>query len=171
MQTKHFGVKLSLIIEEEYENYDGFVVTMGTNTLAYCSSALSFSLQGIGKPVCVTGAQIPSESSNTDAKNNLVNSVQIATLNISGVYVVFGSRIILGARAKKVSGSSLDAFVSFNTKEAGEIGIGTFFHSEPPVRHSSPLKANPHFEDAICSVTLVSGIITGDFQIHLRVRN
>src|SRR3989338_8927427 len=64
------------VIQTNYAAYNGFVITMGTNTMAYCSAALSFGLQGIGKPVVITGAQIPAESLSTDARNNFVNAIR-----------------------------------------------------------------------------------------------
>jgi L-asparaginase len=70
------------IIYEEYNNYDGFIITTGTNTMAYFASAISFSLSNIGKPVILTGAQIPAESISSDGRNNLVNALRVATMDL-----------------------------------------------------------------------------------------
>jgi L-asparaginase len=144
-------------IEKDYHNYDGFLITQGTNTLAYTSSALTWALQGIGKPVVITGAQIPAEIISTDGRNNLVNSLRVCTLDLGGVFVVFGSKIILGCRAKKVSESDLDAFKTFNQSDVGEIGVGLLIKDETRPGHKKPLKAKNGFEDNIVSITLVPG--------------
>lgn len=145
------------IIQERYDSYDGFVITMGTNTMAYCSAALSFALQGIGKPVVLTGAQIPAESLSTDARNNFVNALRLSTMDLSGVFVVFGSKIIRGSRAKKVSESELDAFKTFNQKDFGEIGVGTLFNFRQP-RHSQPFIARGQFDDRVACLTMIPGL-------------
>ena len=96
------------------EEYDGFVVTMGTDTLAYCASMLSFMLQGIDKPVAITGAMIPISEKGTDARRNVTESVSFAGGELVGVYVVFGGKIILGCRSSKTDNDSLTAFGSIN---------------------------------------------------------
>lgn len=150
--------KLVEEIRKEYDNYDGFLITQGTNTLAYSSSALSWALLGIGKPVVLTGAQIPAEIISTDGRNNLVNALRVCTLNLAGVYVVFGSKIILGCRAKKMSESALDAFGTFNRSDVGEIGVGLLLKDESRPRHDRPLQVKNGFEDNIMSITLIPGI-------------
>jgi len=157
MNRQHWE-RLVDTIAKEYKNYDGFVVTTGTNTMAYCSAALSFALANIGKPVVLTGAQIPAESISTDARNNLANAIRVSTMNVSGVFIVFGSRIMLGCRAKKVSESELDAFKSFNQKDFGEIGIGITFNVTTQKRHSKQLRAKNGFEDNIVCLTLIPGL-------------
>ncbi len=144
-------------IASKYDEYDGFVITMGTNTMAYCSAALSFALQGIGKPVALTGAQIPAESLSTDARNNLVNVLRLACMDVSGVFVVFGSKIIRGCRAKKVSESELDAFKTFNQKDFGEIGIKFLLNFKQP-RHSEPFVAKNGFDDRVVCLTNIPGL-------------
>ena len=145
-------------IKKEYHNYDGFLITQGTNTLAYTSSAITWALLGIGKPVVLTGAQIPAEIISTDGRNNLVNALRVCTLNLGGVFVVFGSKIILGCRAKKVSESDLDAFKTFNKPDFGEIGVGLLIRDESRPGHTKELKVKNGFEDNIISITLVPGL-------------
>lgn len=146
-------------IEKEYKNYDGFVVTMGTNTMAYASSALSFALQGIGKPVVLTGAQIPAEIISTDGRNNLVNALRLSIMDLGGVYVVFGSKIILGCKAKKVSESALDAFATFNGGDFGEVAIGIKLNNKAGhERHNKALQVVNGFEDNIVCLTLIPGL-------------
>jgi L-asparaginase len=145
-------------IAEEYDNYDGFLITHGTNTMAYTASALSFSLQNLGKPVVLTGAQIPAEIISTDGRNNLVNALRVCTLDLSGVYVVFGSKIIMGARAKKVSESDLDAFATFNDKDFGRISLGIEIKKEIKPRHPGSLNLINNFERSIVCLTCIPGI-------------
>ena len=150
--------KMVELIEKNYTKYDGFVITLGTNTLAYASSAISFPLKGIGKPVILTGSQIPGEVINTDGRNNFINSVRLATADISGVYVVFGSKIILGCRAKKISESDLDAFKTFNATDYGEIGVGFKINNHTNHRHNKKFKVINGFEDNIACLTLIPGL-------------
>ncbi len=145
-------------IQTNYDKYDGFLVTTGTNTLAYASSAVTFALGQIGKPVVFTGAQIPAEALATDATNNLINSLRLCIENISGVYVVFGSKIILGCRAKKISESDLDAFKTFNQSDIGTIGIGFALNKSVPPRSSIKPTFNNHFDDRVICFTLVPGM-------------
>lgn len=157
--------KISQIIGDRYHDYDGFVITMGTNTMAYCSAALSFALQGIGKPVVLTGAQIPAEAISTDARNNFVNALRLSTMDLSGVYVVFGSKIIRGCRAKKVSESELDAFKTFNQKDFGEIGVGTIFNFRQS-RHNNAFTPRCSFDDRVICLTSIPGL-QPDIITHL----
>lgn len=156
MNHEHWE-KIVDTIQKNYADYDGFVVTMGTNTMAYCSAALSFALIGIGKPVVLTGAQIPAESLSTDARNNVVNALRLSVMNVSGVFIVFGSRIIRGARAKKMSESELDAFKTFNQKDFGEIGIVPICNFKQP-RLPELLAAKNGFDDRVVCLTLIPGL-------------
>jgi len=105
-------------IVAEYDNYNGFVITHGTNTLGYTSAALSFALKAIGKPVVLTGSQVSFGYPGSDAPMNLENSIRIAVYSkkrLFGVMVVFGSMIITGTRVKKTNEFSYDAFEAFNS--------------------------------------------------------
>jgi L-asparaginase len=129
--------RIGQVIDDNYDSYDGFVITHGTDTLAYTASALSFSLGDLGKPVCITGAQIPGGRLETDARINFVNAVRIATLKKAGVLVVFNESIILGARSHKMSESKLDAFGSMNRHACGEIRVDIRFREEAKDRHGT----------------------------------
>ena len=148
-------------IESGYNLYSAWVITVGTNTMAYVSSALSFALRGIGKPVILTGSQIPLDQTYSDGHSNFTNACRIARMDLAGIYVVFASKIILGCRAKKTTESELDAFCSFNDSDIGEIGVFTLFDStneQCPRRHSNPFKPVNGFESKISCLTLVPGI-------------
>ncbi len=145
-------------IKEEYDKYDGFLITHGTNTMAYTASALSFSLQNLGKPVVLTGAQIPAEVISTDGRNNLVNALRVCTLDLSGVFVVFGSKIIMGARSKKVSESDLDAFSTFNAADFGRISIGIELKGQVRPRDPGGLNLINSFDRNVICLTMIPGI-------------
>lgn len=144
-------------IAKNYEAYDGFVITHGTNTMAYTSSALSYALGDLGKPVVLTGAQIPGGKIETDARRNFVNAVQVAALDCAGVFIVFDEEIIYGSRATKVSESKLDAFETVNWDLAGEIRIDMRLSDECPRRHSRPLSVKTGFEESVAIIHLVPG--------------
>lgn len=144
-------------IEKNYERYDGFIITHGTDTMAYTSSALSFVLEDLGKPVVLTGSQIPGNHLETDARRNLINAVRVATKNVAGVMIVFYEHIIWGTRASKISESRLNAFQSINWDLLGEVGIEIKLHEERHLRHNRPLVIKPGFEPAIAVTTLVPG--------------
>ena len=111
-------------IEAHYDAYDGFVVLHGTDTMAYTASALPFMLQGLQKPVVITGAQIPLSKVRNDARENLITALLIAAnFKIPEVCLCFGDKLLRGNRAVKVDSDSLDAFKSPNFPPLGTVGI------------------------------------------------
>lgn len=113
MQPEHWVI-IAEAIAKNYHQYDGFVITHGTDTLAYTSAALSYMLQGLKKPVVITGSQVPISFKQTDAKKNVSDSIYFAMENVGGVFVVFDGRVIIGTRAMKMRTKSYDAFESIN---------------------------------------------------------
>ncbi len=120
---------MAYIIQENYDSYDGFVVLHGTDTMAYSASMLSFMLQDLNKPVIFTGAQLPISAMRSDARENLVTSLEIATAKINDrpiipeVCVFFNHMLLRGNRAKKVQSLHFDAFESENYPALAEAGI------------------------------------------------
>lgn len=111
-------------IHDNYEAYDGFVVLHGTDTMAYTASALSFMLEGLAKPVILTGSQIPLCKLRSDARDNLITSVLIAGAgNVKEVCLYFGGKLIRGNRSTKSSADGLIAFDSPNYHFLAEAGI------------------------------------------------
>jgi L-asparaginase len=152
------------IIDQIYANYDacdGFIVLHGTNTMGYTAAALSFALGNLGKPVIVTGSQIPFGWSGSDAKLNIENSVRVAARpydgGIRGVVCVFGSHIIVGTRAKKDTEFDYDAFKSFNTASLGRIG-----------REININDANLQRHHAYLSITRPEAKAAADLQVERR---
>ncbi|WP_068672194.1 asparaginase [Oceanobacillus sp. Castelsardo] len=114
MQPEHW-VKIAESVFNNYEHYDGFVITHGTDTLGYTSAALSYMLQGLDKPVVLTGSQVPISFKENDAEKNIADALRFACEDIGGVFVVFDGRVIQGTRAIKMRTKSYDAFESINS--------------------------------------------------------
>jgi L-asparaginase len=111
-------------IAARYHDHDGFVVLHGTDTMAYTASALSFMLQGLRKPVIVTGSQVPLGAPRSDAAQNVITALQLAASEaISEVAICFAGRLLRGNRATKVSASRMEAFDTPNYPHLAEIGI------------------------------------------------
>lgn len=114
MEPMHWKMMVHTI-REHYEEYDGFVIAHGTDTMAYTAAALSYMIQNTGKPIVITGAQKPIDLEITDAKSNLIDSFLYAADEKSqGVQIVFDGKVIAGTRAKKVRSKSYNAFSSID---------------------------------------------------------
>ena len=121
-----------------YDEYDGFVVLHGTDTMAYTSSALAFMLQGLAKPVIVTGSQIPLCEIRNDAQENLITALIIAgNYRIPEVSLYFGGQLFRGCRVMKVDADGFDAFASPNYPPLATVGIDIDVHQsqvrQPPI--------------------------------------
>ena len=116
--------EIAEIIYSRYDSYDGFVVLHGTDTMAYTASALSFILDGLDKPVILTGSQIPLSEIRSDGKDNLVTSMLIAADGIAReVCLYFSGKLLRGNRAVKMSADDLVAFDSPNYPHLADVGI------------------------------------------------
>jgi len=122
-------VKMSEIIEKNYNKFDGFVVLHGTDTMAYTASALSFMLENLRKPVILTGSQLPIGLLRTDGKENLITAIEIAAAKENGgpevpeVCIYFDNKLIRGNRTTKMSAEHFDAFYSPNYPPLAEVGL------------------------------------------------
>ncbi|HJZ40145.1 MAG TPA: type I asparaginase [Bacteroidales bacterium] len=122
-------VKLAGIIEENYNTFGGFIVLHGTDTMAYSASALSFMLENLGKPVIFTGSQLPIGSLRTDAKENLISSLEIAAAVRNGdpvvpeVGIYFENRLYRGNRTTKNNTEDFNAFLSGNYPPLADSGV------------------------------------------------
>jgi L-asparaginase len=122
--TPREWVAIARDIGDHYGKYDGFVVLHGTDTMAYTASALPFMLHGLGKPVIVTGSQIPLCEVRNDGRENLITSLLIAAnYDIPEVCLYFGGKLLRGCRAVKVSADGFAAFASPNVPPLGNAGI------------------------------------------------
>jgi L-asparaginase len=147
-------------IRDHYAEFDGFVVLHGTDTMAYTSSALAFMLDGLRKPVVVTGSQIPLCEVRSDARENLVTSLIIAADHaVPEVCLFFGDKLLRGCRAVKVNADGFDAFDSPNYPPLGVAGIdidiqGRFVRS-PSAR---PLEVADMTQPVVGALRLFPGI-------------
>ena len=122
--TPREWVKIAHDVADHYDDYDGFVVLHGTDTMAYTASALPFMLNGLAKPVIITGSQIPLCEVRNDARENLITSLLIAsTYDVPEVCLYFGGKLLRGCRAVKVSADGFAAFDSPNFPPLGTVGI------------------------------------------------
>ena len=122
-------VKLALTIQEHYDEFDGFVVLHGTDTMAHTASALSFMLENLSKPVIFTGAQLPIGMMRSDAKENLLTSIEIASAKENGLPIVpevcifFEDTLFRGNRTTKKNAEHFNAFNSYNYPPLAKAGV------------------------------------------------
>ncbi|XP_073950210.1 L-asparaginase-like [Choristoneura fumiferana] len=129
--TEAQWIQMAETIMKHYEEYDGFVVLHGTDTMSYTASALSFMFENIGKCVVITGSQIPIFEPRSDGSDNFVSSLLIAGgLNIPEVTVFFGSKLFRGNRVRKISAHNLYAFDSPNCPPLVEVGLDIEFNKK-----------------------------------------
>jgi L-asparaginase len=140
MTIEHWQT-LASIIFSTYENFDGFVVLHGSDTMAFTASALSFMLQGLRKPVVLTGSQLPIGTIRTDGKENLITAVEIASaVNQNGdavvqeVAVYFEYSLYRGNRCSKISANQFEAFQSPNFPELARAGVNIDFRHDLMLR-------------------------------------
>lgn len=129
--------ELAHIIADHYNEYDGFVILHGTDTMAYTASALSFMLEGLTKPVILTGSQLPIGQLRTDGKENLITSIEIAaarradgTAMVPEVGIYFNGHLMRGNRTTKQSADEFNAFESFNYPHLADAGVEITYHDE-----------------------------------------
>lgn len=128
IQPGHWQM-LATLIGEEYDTQDGFVVLHGTDTMAYTASALSFMLDGLSKPVVFTGAQLPISEPRSDARENLITALEVASARRDGIPLVpevciyFNYELLRGNRSKKVESMQFDAFDSGNYPALAKAGV------------------------------------------------
>lgn len=160
--TPHDWLKIANDIAAHYKEFDGFVVLHGTDTMAYTASALPFMLQGLRKPVVLTGAQIPLSKIRNDARENLITALLIAAnYKIPEVCLCFGDKLLRGNRAVKVDADSFDAFESPNFPALGTVGIEIHINWDlvlPPPKTPRHLTVNALDEARVAGLRLFPGI-------------
>ena len=122
--TPAHWLEMANCIRKYYDGYDGFVLTHGTDTMAYTAAGLSYLIQGSPKPIVLTGAQKPIGFDSTDSKVNLTDALRCATEDLPGVSIVFDGKVIPGTRAKKTRSKSFQAFSSINYPELAVLQNG-----------------------------------------------
>jgi L-asparaginase len=168
--SRDHWLAIARTIEERYGQYDGFVITHGTDTMAYSAAALSYLIQNSPKPIVLTGSQRPINLSTTDAKMNLLDSFRYCCDDrSSGVSIVFSGNVILGTRARKINTKSFQAFASINYPYLAVI------QDDHIIRYlDQPKSAQPQFShqlsDRVALIKLIPGI-TGDYLRYFLERN
>lgn len=140
----------------EAEDFDGFVITHGTDTLAYTSAMLSFLCVGIQKPVVITGSQRTFDEPESDAPINLRNAFSVACSDLKGVVVVFGRKVFSGVKVHKTDTRMFDAFTSANGTEIGTITDEAVCISKE-ILTSELVKLPERLEAEIAVISLVPG--------------
>jgi len=149
-------VQVANAIREHYSNYDGFVISHGTDTMAYTAAALSYLVQGGPKPIILTGAQKPIGFETTDSKQNLRDAFTVAASDMAGVMVVFNGKVILGTRARKTRSKSFEAFSSINYPLLGMVQDGRLIRYIAPEHGPEPV-----FYDRVNSAVALLKLIPG----------
>jgi len=164
--SPEYWVQIAEIIEDNYTKCDGFVVLHGSDTMSYSASALSFMLENLSKPVIFTGSQLPIGDLRTDAKENLITSIQVASLQRKGkpiikeVCLYFEYKLYRGNRTTKINAEHFEAFASLNYPDLAESGVHLKINKEylfkPNLRKK--LKTHKILDTNIAVIKLFPGI-------------
>jgi len=163
-----FWVELADLIRDHYEDYCGFVVLHGTDTMAYSASALSFMLENLEKPVIFTGSQLPIGMLRTDGKENLIDSLELAAARdseghpyVSEVCIYFETELFRGNRTTKYSAENFSAFRSANYPALAEVGIHVKYDTKAlyrPRRWGKTLKVHTRLDTRVAVLKIFPGI-------------
>jgi L-asparaginase len=163
--TPSFWVKLAMVIEENYEKYDGFVVLHGTDTMAYSASMLSFMLENLNKPVIFTGSQLPMGVIRTDGRDNFINAIEIAAARIGEtpmvpeVAIYFENKLMRGNRTNKYNAENFNAFLSGNYPPLAEVGVHIRYNTEQILKPNfRKLKVYKDLDNSVLILKLFPGI-------------
>ena len=161
-------VQIAELIRDRYEDYDGFVVLHGTDTMAYSASALSFMLEGLTKPVVFTGSQLPIGVPRTDGKENLISAVEIAAAldhegraRVPEVCIYFDSKLLRGNRSTKYSAEAFNAFASPNCPPLAEAGIQIRYNTDlirKPIYWDAMLRVQTHLDTRVAILKVHPGM-------------
>lgn len=159
-------IKIAEIIASNYDDFDGFVVLHGTDTMAYSASAMSFMLENLAKPVIFTGSQLPIGVLRTDGKENIITSLEIAAAKTNGkpivpeVCIYFENRLYRGNRTTKINADNFNAFQSANYPTLAKVGVHIRYNLEsilyPKVEKALTLKTK--FDNHIAILKLFPGM-------------
>jgi L-asparaginase len=159
-------VKMADIITKNYADFDGFVILHGSDTMSYSASALSFMLHNLSKPVVFTGSQLPIGDLRTDAKENLITAIQVASLQKDGAPVIrevclyFEYKLYRGNRTTKISAEHFNAFTSPNFPALAESGVHLKINTEYllPFMAAGPFEAKTSFNGNVAIVKMFPGL-------------
>lgn len=158
MEPQHWK-QMVHAIREHYEEFDGFVIAHGTDTMAYTAAALSYMIQNTTKPIVITGAQKPIDLEITDAKSNLIDSFLYASDEKSqGVQIVFDGKVIAGTRAKKVRSKSYNAFSSIDYPCLAMIQDMNIMRYIPMLPYENEVEFYEELDEKVFLMKLIPGI-------------
>ena len=150
---------MSTTIEKHYEEFDGFVIAHGTDTLAYSACALSYMIQNPDKPIVLTGAQKPIHFDSTDAKRNLADSIIYACKSeVAGVVIIFDGEVIAGTRGKKMKTKSFHAFSSINYPCIAKMRDDRIIRYIPALRPTQKIKFWHKMSKRVFLLKLIPGL-------------
>lgn len=164
-------------IQRNYDAYDGIVILHGTDTMAYTASALSFMLEGLAKPVIITGSQLPIGEVRTDGEENLITALQIAAARddqgkpmVQEVAILFENFLWRGNRATKMSADRFNAFISNNYPPLADVGLFIQYNEKYLRRHDgkTPLKTHLCLDPSVMVVDLFPGLSPEVLDYQLR---
>ena len=167
-----YWVQITELIEKNYNDFDGFVVLHGSDTMSYTASALSFMLENLAKPVVFTGSQLPIGDLRTDAKENLITSIQVASLQhnnkpaIKEVCLYFEYKLYRANRTTKINAEHFEAFASSNYPDLAESGVHLKVNKEYLLKPNLKKKVQFHknLDKNIAVIKLFPGISEGLIQ-------
>jgi len=166
MNLSHWK-KIAKDIEDNYDNYDGFVVLHGTDTMAFTASALSFMLENLNKPVIITGSQLPIGEVRTDGEENLITALQVAAERdeegeamVREVAILFENHLLRGNRSSKISADNFNAFMSNNYPELASIGLDITYNYTALYRttNNRPLVVHSNMDPNVMFIVLHPGM-------------
>ncbi len=149
-------IEIAKEIKKVYDNYDGFIILHGTDTMAYSASIFSFMFENLSKPIILTGSQLPISNPRSDGKINFINSIFVAKeKKINEVVILFGNKILRGNRSIKVSSTSFNAFNSPNFSPLGLIGKDIKIDKKLLLKSSNKkFKINYKLETMVANIVL-----------------
>jgi L-asparaginase len=176
--TSIHWISIANSIQNNYDAFDGFVVLHGSDTMSYTASALSFMLENLSKPVIITGSQLPIGDLRTDAKENLITAIQIASLRsknksvISEVGLYFEYKLYRGNRTTKINAEHFNAFASPNYPELAESGVHLKINTPFLLPKSTKkFKINTELDDNVAIIKLFPGINESVLSALLNIPN
>jgi L-asparaginase len=168
ISPKHWQL-IANALAKNYETYDGFVITHGTDTMAYSAAALSQMISGCKKPVVFTGAQLPITADGTDAKDNVFHAFLVATSQAQGVCLAFGNVVINGLCAKKMYSENFNGFCSINCEPMATISEHTLsWHSYKGAGvDGESFAVNTKLEEKVAVIKLTPGLAPDILDYYL----
>jgi L-asparaginase len=172
-------IRMAEIIRDNYELYDGFVILHGTDTMSYTTSALSFLLENLSKPVIFTGSQLPIGVLRTDGRENLITAIEIAAAKENGkpiineVCIYFENKLFRGNRTRKYNADYFNAFKSDNYPELAKVGIDIHYNPRAinTISKEKPLRVYTQLDPNVAILKIFPGIQRNVIEAILNITN